>query len=76
MGTVTQGIQDNPSEAVGKANSGLANALEAVAEGIPDLDMRDALMLILQQLFVMETAIGGKKANELIIDPIALIRDL
>lgn len=76
LGTVAQGIQSDQSENVGRANSDLANALEAAAEGIPDLDMRDALMLILQQLHVVETAIGGKKPNELIIDPIALYREL
>lgn len=76
LGTVAQGIQSDLPEAVSQASKSLEDAVESATANTPDMDMRDALMLILQQLYVTETAINGKKANELIIDPIALYREL
>ena len=72
LGTVAQGIQSDQPETVAQTTKDL----EEGVEGTPDLGMRDALMLILQQLYVAEITISGKKANELIIDPIALYREL
>ena len=40
------------------------------------MSMKEALLIMLEQLHFLETMLSGKKENEIVIDPIALYREL
>ena len=76
LGTVAQGLNSNPCKTVGNSDDNLESPISDADEGGQDPALREALMSIVEQLHVLETTLGGKKDNEMIIDPIALYREL
>ena len=60
----------------GDSDDNLESAISDADEDGRDPGLRAALMSVVEQLHVLETTLGGKEDNEMIIDPIALYREL
>lgn len=76
FGTVAQGIGGNtPARAIGDGVD-LNREADVDAEPSGDLSMKESILVLLEQLHVLETVLSGKKENEVVIDPIALYREL
>ena len=76
LGTVAQGLNSDPSKTVGDSDDNLESAISDADQDGRDPALREALMSVVEQLHVLETTLGGKEDNEMIIDPIALYREL
>ena len=76
LGTVAQGLNSDSSKTVGNSDDNLESAISDADEDGRDPGLRAALMSVVEQLHVLETTLGGKEDNEMIIDPIALYREL
>lgn len=76
FGTVAQGIGGNtPARAIGDSVD-LEPEADVDEEPSGDLSMKESLLMLLEKLHVLETVLSGKKENEVVIDPIALYREL
>ena len=76
LGTVAQGLNSSPSKTVGNSDDNLESAISDADDVGQDPALREALLSLVKQLHVLETTLSGKKDNEMIIDPIALYREL
>ncbi len=76
LGTVAQGPQRDTQDPVARADDSLKAIQTAASESDRELGMKEVLMVILEHLHAVETLMAGTKSNEVIIDPIALYREL
>ena len=76
LGTVAQSPQRDTQGPIANADDRLEATQTAASASDRELGMKEALMVMLEQLHAMETVMAGNQSNEVIIDPIALYREL
>ena len=76
FGTVTQGLHSESPEILEKSAEDPEPPQDHANEDDQDLPFKEALMGMVRQLHELETTVAGKKHNEIILDPIALYREL